>query len=106
MRVAAPPAPAEDVNTLDRIIRARRSKLHNRRELDTPGQINQAAYDPAMTLVIGRRAVIVLRKNVVEVGRSVAESRRVTIVGDRAREHVVGVEAEAMAQATAVREIH
>src|SRR5215475_10317223 len=105
VRCAACSAPAEHVNALNRIIGARRGQLYDRRELQSPRQPNQTAADHTMALVIGRRAEIVLGKNVSEVRRAVAESRRGAIVGDRARDHVVGVEAEAIAQTTAVGEI-
>src|SRR5262249_38751039 len=84
VRVNAPPAKAEHVNALNRRIGTSRGQLHDRRELNAPRQINNSADDPAMAFVIGRRAEIVLGKNVIEVCRSVAESRRVAIVSNRA----------------------
>src|SRR5262249_46470084 len=76
VRVTAPSAKAEHVNALNRIIGTSRRQLHDRRELNAPRQINDSADNPAMALVIGRRAKIVLGKNVIQVGRAVAEGCR------------------------------
>src|SRR5262249_10675026 len=101
VRLTAPRGPGGNVTALNSVIGTRRGQLHDRRELNAPRQINDSASDPAMAFIIGRRAEIALGKNVIEVSRTVAERRRVAIVSNRAREHVVGVEAEMITQAAA-----
>src|SRR5258706_11844251 len=71
--------------------------LHDGRDLDSKGEVGDAAHYPTMPLVGPDGAEIVCGKNVPQIGGTVAETGRRTVISDRTRKNVTGIDGEVVA---------
>src|SRR5258708_30534415 len=93
--VRGPRSAAEAVHVGDAFARREvtwRSQLHNRSNLNSERQIEQAAENPTVALIVGHVPEVVRCENVEQIRGRGSETRGGTVVADCTRQYVARVQ--------------